>query len=190
MSEIESESMQDFGKQVYVESSSAIAESGPTIMLNLGVAVLAYLFGNLVFIPISQGLLLGQYAVTQIISLIVLATIVIMIASATLHIRKLSNAAAGLAAYHLGSRKGEVTEEELGHYRTAITGIVMVIIIALAFLLLSANLSVIHPAITGVALIVVVMWSMLTLYRSGRSLASEIKTTADDLAEKIKARAG
>ena len=190
MSKKEVKSTQEFGKQVYVESSDAIAESGPSVMLNIGVAVLAWLFGNLVFIPISQGLLLGQYAVTQIISLIVLATIAIMIVSAIIHVRRLSNAAAGLAAYHLGARKGEVTKEELDHYKTAITGIVMVIIVALAFLLFSANLSVIHPALTGIALIIVALWSMLTLWRSGRALATEIKAAADDFAQKVKERIG
>ena len=41
----------EFGKDVYIESSHAIAESGPKVILHVGVAVLAWLFGNLVFIP-------------------------------------------------------------------------------------------------------------------------------------------
>ena len=188
--ENENLSAQEFGKQVYVDSSNALAESGPTVILNIGVAILAWLFGNLVFIPISQGLLLGQYAVTQIISLIVLATMAVLMISVAIHIRKLSNAAAGIVAYHAGARKGEVTKEELGHYKSAITGIVLVIIVALALLLFSANLSVIHPALAGIALIIVVLWSMLMLWRSGHALAAEIKVAADDFAKKIKERAG
>ena len=50
----------EFGKDVYIESSKAIAESGPKVILNVGVAVLAWLFGNLVFIPISTGLVLDS----------------------------------------------------------------------------------------------------------------------------------
>ena len=183
-------SAKEFGKQVYVESSSALAASGPTVMLNIGVAILAWLFGNLVFIPISQGLMLGQYAITQIISLIIFATMAIMIVSAIIHIRRLSNAVAGQLAYTIGVRKGEVTREELGHYRTALTGVVTVIIVALAFLLFSANLSIIHPSLTGIALIIVVIWTMFTLWRSGNALAAEIKVVAEELAEKVKERAG
>jgi hypothetical protein len=180
----------DFGREVYIESSKAIAESGPKVILNVGVAVLAWLFGNLVFIPISTGLFLGQYAVTEIISLIVLVTMAVLVIGAVVQIRRLSNAVAGVVAYLMGARKGEVTRTELDHYRTAITGIVMVCIIALAFLLFSTNLSIIHPALSGILLVVVVLWAMLTLWRSGRALAAEIGVAADELAKSLEARAG
>jgi hypothetical protein len=180
----------EFGKDVYIESSQAIAESGPKVILNVGVAVLAWLFGNLVFIPISRGLFLGQYAVTEIISLIVLVTMAVLVIGAVVQIRRLSNAAAGMVAYLMGARKGEVTRTELDHYRTAITGIVMVGVAALAFLLFSTNLSIIHPALSGILLIVVVLWAMLTLWRSGRALAAEIGVAADELAKSLEARVG
>ena len=180
----------EFGKDVYIESSQAIAESGPKVILNVGVAVLAWLFGNLVFIPISTGLVLGQYAVTEIISLIVLVTMAVLVIGAVVQIRRLSNAAAGMVAYLMGSRKGEVTRTELDHYRTAITGIVMVGVAALAFLLFSTNLSIIHPALSGILLIVLVLWAMLTLWRSGRAIAAEISVAADELAKSLEARVG
>jgi hypothetical protein len=173
---------------VYVESSQAIAEAGPRVALNLGVAVLIWLFGNLVFIPISEGLMLGAYAVTQIISLIVLASLAALILAVVYHIRRLSNAAAGIIAYNVGARRGEVTRAELNHYRTALTGVVMAVIVALAFLLVSANLSVIHPALAGIALIVVVLWTVLTLWRSGRALAAEIGSTARNIAKQLEQR--
>ena len=180
----------EFGKDVYIESSQAIAESGPKVILNVGVAVLAWLFGNLVFIPISTGLFLGQYAVTEIISLIVLVTMAVLVIGAVVQIRRLSNATAGMVAYLMGARKGEVTRTELDHYRTAITGIVMVGVAALAFLLFSTNLSIIHPALSGILLIVVVLWAMLTLWRSGRAIAAEISVAADELAKSLEARVG
>ena len=181
---------QRFGRQVYIDSSRAVAEAGPRVALNVGVAILVWLFGNLVFIPISNGLFLGQYAVTEIISLIVLATMAILILGVVVQVRRLSNATAGLVAYIVGARKGEVTQTELSNYRTAITGIVMVCVVALAFLLLSTNLSIIHPALAGIALIVVVLWAMLTLWRCGRALAAEIRVAANDLAKRLEARAG
>jgi len=188
--ETENIAAQDFGKTVYIESSQAIAEAGPKAILNIGVAILIWLFGNLVFIPISNGLFLGQLAVTEVISLIILLTMVILIIGVLVQVRRLSNAAAGVVAYLVGARKGEVTQSELNHYRTAITGIVMVGIVALAFLLFSANLSIIHPALTGVVLIGVVLWSVLTLWRSGQALASEISVAAKDLAKTLEERAG
>ncbi|MFH0748970.1 MAG: hypothetical protein V1915_03530 [Candidatus Bathyarchaeota archaeon] len=52
-------------------------------------------------------------------------------------------------------------------------------------MLFSANLSIIHPALTGIVLIGVVLWAVLTLWRSGRALASEISVAAKDLAETL-----
>lgn len=189
MSEVREElTPKELGKQVYVESSRAIAEGGPKVALMIGVAVLVWLFGNLVFIPLSEGLMLRQYPVTQIISLIILSTLAMLVLSAVVQTRRLTNAAAGFLAYSIGARRGEVTQEELDHYRTALTGISMVLIIALAFLLFSANLTTIHPALTGIALIVAVIWAMVTLWRSGSALAAEIKTAADELAKRVEKR--
>ena len=178
----------ELGKQVYVESSRAVAEGGPKVALTICVAVLVWMFGNLVFIPLSEGLMLSQYAVTQIISLIILSTLAMLVLSTVIQARRLTNAAAGFLAYSIGARRGEVTQEELDHYKTALTGIAMVLIIALAFLLFSENLATIHPALAGIALIVAVIWSMVTLWRSGRALAAEIKTAADELAKRITER--
>ena len=188
--EEENTAAQKLGSQVYIDSSRAVAEAGPGVMLNIGVAILVWMFGNLVFIPISNGLFLGKYPVTEIISLIVLATMAILIVGVVVQVRRLSNAVAGLVAYTVGARKGEVTESELSHYRTAITGIVMVCVVGLAFLLFSTNLAIIHPALAGIALIVVVLWAMLTLWRSGRAMASEISIAANELAKKLEARIG
>jgi len=181
-------SSEELGRKVYIESSSAIAEAGPKVILNIGVAILIWLFGNLVFIPISEGLHLGQFAVTQVISLIILAAMAVLVLSAVVQIRALSNAAAGLIAYYVGGRRGEVTEEELSHYRTAVNGIVMVAVVALAFLLFSANLNIIHPALAGVSLIIVVLWMVVALWRSGRALAAEIARGADELAKRLEER--
>ncbi len=179
---------EEFGRKTYLESSRAIAEAGPKVLLNMGVAVLVWLFGNLVFIPISEGLHLGQYAVTQVISLIVLATIGVLAISVIVQIRALSNAAAGMIAYNVGRRKGEVTSDELDHYRTALNGIVMVGIVALLFILFSANLNVIHPALAGIVLIAVVLWMVLSLWRSGKALAAEIGRSASELAKRLEER--
>jgi len=103
-------------------------------------------------------------------------------------IRRLSNAAAGIIAYSIGSRRGDVTQDELQHFRTALTGIVTVLIVAVAFLLFSANLNLIHPALAGIALIAAVLWTILTLWRSGRAMAAEISTLAGDVAKKLEQR--
>jgi len=101
--------------------------------------------------------------------------------------RRLTDAAAGILAFEIG-RRGQVSTDEVAHYRTALRGLLYVFITALAFLLLSANLSVIHPALTGVALIAVVIWAFFTLWRVGRALSAEIERYAGGLAEKLETR--
>ena len=176
------------GRKVYIDSSKAIAEASPKVAMNLGIAILVWMFGNLVFIPISDGLMINQYAVTQIISLIILVTLAVLILAVLVQIRRLSNAAAGIIAYSIGSRRGDVTQDELQHFKTALTGIVTVFIVAVSFLLFSANLNLIHPALTGIALIAAVLWMILTLWRSGSAMATEISALAGDVAKKVEQR--
>lgn len=181
-------SPQEMGRKVYIDSSKAIAEASPKVAMNLGIAILVWMFGNLVFIPISDGLMINQYAVTQIISLIILATLAVLVLAVLVQIRRLSNAAAGIIAYSIGSRRGDVTQDELQHFKTALTGIVTVLIVAVAFLLFSANLNLIHPALTGIALIAAVLWMIVTLWRSGSAMAAEISALAGDVAKQLERR--
>jgi K+ transporter len=81
-----------------------------------------------------------------------------------------------------------VTPDELNHYKTALNGIVMVGVVALSFLLFSANLNVIHPALAGIVLIAVVLWMVLSLWRSGRALAAEISRGASELGKRLEER--
>ncbi len=183
----EEKKLEEYGRQVYVDSTKLIREAGPKLVLHIGVAVLVWLFGNLVFIPVSVGLFVREYAVTQIISLITLVAIAGLIAAVLYEARRVTDAAAGILAYEIG-RRGEVDAEEVSHYRTALRGLLYVVIVALAFLFFSANLSTIHPALAGVALIVVVIWAFFTLWRVGRALSAELSRYADEWAKRLEKR--
>ena len=185
--EVEERSLAEYGREVYETSITAIRESGPKTVLNIGVAVLIWLFANLVFIPISEGVLIQEYVVSEIISLITLATLAGLVLAIVYEIRRMAGAAAGILAYEVG-RRGEVSMEEVSHYRTALRGLLYVFVVALAFLLFSKNLSTIHPALTGIALIAVVVWSFFTLWRVGRALSAEITRYAAGWAERLRSR--
>lgn len=187
MAEKEEKGLEEYGREVRVTSITTIREAGPKVMLNIGVAVLIWLFGNLVFIPISQGIFVREYAVTQIISLITLATLAGLLLTVLYEMRRMADAAAGILAYEVGVR-GQVNAEEVSHYRTALRGLLYVGVVALAFLFLSANLSAIHPALTGVVLICVVIWAFFTLMRVGRALSAEIERYAREWAERLEKR--
>ncbi len=180
-------SIEEYGEEVYVDSVTLLKTSGPKIILNICVAVLIWLFGNMIFIPISQGIFVYEYAVTSIISLITLVTLAGLMVSIVYELRRIANAAAGILAYEVGKR-GEVSVEEVSHYRTALTGLLYVSIISIMFLFFSTNLSLIHPALTGIALIAVVIWAFFTLWRVGRALSAEISRYVEDLGKKMEKR--
>jgi len=185
----EQENLEEYGEEVRVNSLTVLREAGPKVVLNLGVAVLIWLFGNLVFIPISQGIFVREYAVTQIISFVTLVTLAGLLLSVIYQMRRMADAGAGILAYEVG-RRGQVSAEEVSHYRTALRGLLYVFVVALAFLFLSANLSVIHPALAGVALIAVVIWAFFTLWRVSRALSAEIERYTRELAERLEKRKG
>ncbi len=185
--EQQEQTLKEYGREVYTDSTKVIREAGPKLVLHVGVAVLIWLFGNLVFIPISAGLFVREYAVTQIISLVTLVALAGLIAAVLYEARRMTDAAAGILAYEVG-RRGEVSSEEVSHYRTALRGLLYVVIVALAFLFFSANLSTIHPALAGVALIVVVIWAFFTLWRVGRALSAEISRYAEEWAKRLEKR--
>lgn len=181
----EEKSIEEYGSEVYIASTALIRETSPKLVLNIGVAVLIWLFGNLIFIPISEGILIQGYAVTQVISLITLAALVGLMAAIVYEAHRMTDAAAGILAYEVG-RRGEVSVDEVSHYRTALRGLLYVCLVSLAFLFVSRNLSVIHPALAGVILIGLVIWAFFTLWRVGRALSAEIKRYATEWAERLK----
>jgi uncharacterized membrane protein len=183
------ESAEEFGKEVYEKAGEEIRDSAPKVAINVGVAILVWLIGNYVFIPISQGYFIQAWAVPWLINLIVLVALVIILLMILKELRDLSDAAAGLAAYEMGSRKGEVTKEELHDYKIAFHGLLYVFVAAGAFLLLGSQLSLLSPAIAALVLIIVVIWAIVTLFRVGHALSDTVREYAHEWAKKLEERA-
>jgi uncharacterized membrane protein len=179
----------EFGKQVYEKAGVEIRDSAPKIGINLVIAVLIWAIGNYVFIPISRGYFIEAWAVPQLINLIVLVALVVLLIMILKELRDLTDAAAGIAAYELGSRKGEVTKAELSNYKTAFHGILYVFVAAAAFLLLGSQLALLHPALAAIVLIIIVIWAIATLFRVGHALSDTVREYAAEWAKKLEERA-
>ena len=179
----------EFGKEVYEKAGEEIRESAPKVAINIAIAILVWVIGNYVFIPISQGYFIQSWAVPWLINLLVLVALVIILVMILKELRDLSDAAAGLAAYELGSRKGEVTTEQLHDYKVAFHGLLYVFVAAGAFLLLGNQLSLLSPAIAALVLILVVIWVIATLFRVGHALSDTVHEYAQEWAKKLEERA-
>ena len=176
---------QERGKEVYAEAMRSLRSSGPKIGINIGIAVVIWLIGNYVFIPISAGLFIQAYAVTQLVSLTILVALAVLVLTIVKEVRDVTDAAAGIVAYNAGENVGEVTEEEFRSYRTAFRGFVYVLVAAAAFLLFGLQLNYISPALTAVVLIILTVWAVFTLWRSGRALGKTIERYANEWAGKL-----
>lgn len=177
-----------FGEKVYIESAKNLREAGPGLFVSVGVAVLIYLFGNLVFMPISEGIYFFDYPVPKIISFVILVALAFLVLRIVHQVRGLTDGAAGVLAYEFGRARGEVSMESYEHYRTALRGVMYVVVTALVFLLFSSYLAWIHPALAGIILVAVVIWSIFLLLRSGTAVLAEIRRATDKWAEELEKR--
>lgn len=175
---------EEFGQQVYAEAQKEIRESLPKIAINVFIAIIIWLVANFVFMPISTGLFVQTFAVTQLISFIVLIAFAVLVIGIVRELRDVADASAGIVAYHAG-QAAQVDPQELQNYRTAFRGLLYVLVVAAAFLLFAAQLNLLHPAIAAIVLLIIVVWAILTLFRVGRAFSRSIQHYAQEWAKRL-----
>jgi uncharacterized membrane protein len=170
-------------EKVSKESREALVGAVPSIALGVIAAILLWLFGRLIFMPISQGIEWYGYPLPQILTFMILVGLAIFVFKILVDVRRAVDALAGLAACEIGAPY-DVTPEEVGHYRTALRGILYVITVSLAFLLFSDYLALIHPALSGVVLIAIVAWAIFEIWRAVKAVSQEIRRYSAEWAGK------
>ena len=98
------EGAEEFGTEMYLESARALREVGARVVLSVGAAILIWIFGHLIFLPIAKGMaqqFLG-YPVHSIISFIIVIALAIIVFMVFIDIRRLTGGMAGIMAYHFG----------------------------------------------------------------------------------------
>lgn len=183
----EERKIQAFGAKMYLESAKAVREVGARVALSVGAAILIWLFGTLVMIPITEGMqqVFFGYPVDAIISAIFVVALAIIIFTVFVDIRRLTSGLSGILAYQFGKVSGEVDMTSYKHYRTAMDGIMYVFIVVLAYLLFANYLAQIHAAIPAILLILIALWSIFALWRSARAIAAEIGKYTGKMADEI-----
>jgi len=156
------------------ESREAIAETLPRIVLDLSAAVLIWLFGRLVFLPIAEGIDFFGYPLPEFLNFVILVALVIIVFKVIVDVRRFIDGLAGYAALVIGADY-DVTEQEVTHYKTALGGLFDVIVVSLAYILLVDYFSGIHPAIAGVTLLALVIWAIFKLWAVVQSISGEIR---------------
>jgi hypothetical protein len=188
----EEKRIDEFGTEMYLESAKALRQVGARVFLSIGAAVLVWIFGKMIFLPIAEGMTeqFLSYPVHSIVSFIIVVALAIIIFTVFVDIRRLSGGMAGILAYHFGRASGAVSAENYKNYRTALDGILYVIVVSLTYLLFADYLAEINPAIPAVLLILIVIWAIFALWRSCRAIATAIgrytSKWADELEKQVK----
>ncbi len=188
---VEETKMEALGADAYLESARAVREVGARVILSVGAAIIIWLFGQMIFIPISKEMeqaFIG-YPLHSIISFIFVVALAVIVFTIFIDIRRLTSGLAGILAYHFGKASGEVNVESIRHYRVALDGVLYVIIVSFAYLLFAQYLGDIHPAIPAIVLILIVIWAIFALWRSARATAAEIGKYTTKWADDIETHA-
>ena len=183
--------VEQFKTETYIESAKAVREVATRVVLSIGVAILIWIFGTTIFLPIAKGMtqqFLG-YPVHSIISFVIVIAMAIFIFTVFIDIRRLTGALAGLMAYHVGKAGGEVDIENYKNYRNALDGILYIVVVSLAYLLFANYLAEIHPAIPAVLLILIVIWAIFALWRSVRATAKIVGRYTSEWADELEKQA-
>jgi len=187
----EEKKIEEFGSEMYLESAKALRQVGARVFLSVGAAILVWIFGEMVFLPIAKGMtqeFMG-YPVHSIISFIIVVALAIIIFTVFIDIRRLTGGMAGVLAYHFGKASGEISVETYKNYRTALDGILYVIIVSLAYLLFANYLAEISPVIPAVLLILIVIWAIFALWRSCKAIATVIGRYTSKWADELEKQA-
>ena len=163
---------------------TAITQSLPTIILDVAAAVLIWLFGRLVFLPIAEGIDVFGYPLPEIMNLIILVALIMIVLKILLDVRIFITGLTGWMAEKIGASY-QVTDDELNNMKKALVGLIEVVAMAFAYMLLSDYMAGIHPALSGVVLISFVVWAIFKLWGAVQAISGEIRRYATAISKKV-----
>lgn len=168
------ETPREYYEKVRREFRETIASALPTIVLDVSAAILIWLFGILVFVPIAEGIYFFGYPLPQILNFIIIVALAVIVLRILIDVRRMIEGIAGFAACEIGAPY-EVSTEEVEHYKTALKGIFDIIVVSLIYMLFVEFLTRIHPALSGVALLAIVIWAIYRIWRVVQAVSEEIR---------------
>jgi len=180
----------DAGKALQDAQLKAVEEirsSGPKLLVDAVIAILVWVFGKYVFIPIASEFTLFGIPLPQLVSLVILVALAVLIISIVRELLRIIDAVSLVLAYTIGSRPG-ATEEEYASYRRGLRSIFYVLVAALAFLAFKDYLNMFHPLISAVILLGLAVWAVVTLMSAGRAFSRLAEHYAHQWAAELERR--
>ncbi len=147
--------------------AQCLRNHGPAAFHNFLAALLVWLFGVLVFIPLANSL---NWQTGLLCSLVIFTAFTILMYQAILGFKKLIDAFSFLPARKYGLKRGIAQEDALTLFKYVFYIIFALIVYALYFPFLTQF----HFAISGIVLIVVLIWIFFLALRILSILSSKI----------------
>ena len=154
--------MEEPSREQIEESIKILKTNSEKVIMNILAALLIWLFGNLVFVPLAASLNLETKLLTATIFFIAF-TIPIIHALPGL---KKSIDAFSILPFKKLVRKGFTVEES----RNILRNLMYVISGVIFYLLFSSFLVIFHPSVSGIALILLIIWIFVVFLKVGTIL--------------------
>ena len=168
------------------DANSRIRRELPTLGLTIIVAILIWVFGALVFIPLSHGAAnLGGYPLDQIVSAIILIALIIVVLRAFASIIRLSTGVSEYSAAEISRRNPQsVDRHSVTRIGAFFRAIIYVVVMILIFILLQQYLNTLSPILTGVILVIITIASVIFLYNGGVQISGEVAKLMEGTAQR------
>lgn len=174
-------------QRILSESRREMADSLPKLAIYIGIAILIWLFGALIFVPLSQPFVFFGVELSAIVSAIILIALVLIFIYIFRELVDVADAAAGFATVSAAGTRA--TQEQVRHYRTAFRAVLYVVLAVILFLFLLPFLNSLSPALAGIVLVVLVIWAVWVLFRGGSALSSIIEDWAAGFTRRVEQKA-
>jgi hypothetical protein len=147
----------------------------PALMLTIIVAILIWVFGTFVFIPLAEGImLLGEFPLDTIVSIIILIALLVVVLRAVAAIIRISDSISMYFATEVGRRQAEnMDRNSVTRFRSFFRAIIYTVVLVLVFILLQQYMNMISPILSGIVLLAIVLVSVYFLYTGGAAIAGE-----------------
>jgi len=170
-------------EKVEIESKKELIDSIPKVIVYGGIAVMVWFFTLFIFAPLGNSYTVWGVNAGKLVAFIGTLAMILLIVKVLKEIKDVGDAIGGLVATKVG-RDG-ASPEEVNHWRTAIRGLLYVIMAAIIFTFFASLLSFIHQTLAGIVLLIVFIWVIFMLYRSGMAISHEIEAYAHEQSEKL-----
>jgi len=169
-------------EEVYLESAKKLRSSLPKFAISLVAVTLIWLFGSMIFVPLGKGMTIGNIEVSQIISIIIVITVVILIIDCFNEIRNTADAISGFIAYFVGSEHNGISVTRIKKWKKALRMLAYIILVSVFFILFKPIMEQIHPVLPGIVLILIVIAAVIIILLLVMVMGTEIEEAAKEFA--------